>query len=179
MLTFYIWQLSWHQTCSQKPCNVSHDNKNMDSYINFEVIRSKFKAQFYSTLRRRKLATLWSISSKSLFVPTVPCKKSCNFFIIATWGYLFLVFLTASQLDKFQYCLYHLVVPMCDLNDRNVSQRINLDYNSLYSFFVLYKKKQNRFCFIKSLYILVHMHMYGSVWIYSNFWKGYLAELFD
>lgn len=117
MLTLYIWQLSWHQTCSQKPYNVSHDNKNMDSYINFEVIRSKFKAQFCSTLRQRKLATLWSISSKSLFVPTNLVKKSCNFFIIATWGYLFLVFLTASQLYKFQYCLYHLVVPMCDLND--------------------------------------------------------------
>lgn len=118
LLTLYIWQLSWHQTCSQKPCNVSHDNKNMDSYINFEVMRSKFKAQFCSTLRCRKLATtLWSISSKSLFVPTNLVKKSCNFFIIATWGYLFLVFLTASKLDKFQYRLYHLVVPMCDLND--------------------------------------------------------------
>lgn len=97
LLTLYIWQLSWHQTCSQKPCNVSHDNKNMDSYINFEVIRSKFKAQFCSTLRQRKLATLWSISSKSLFVPSKPCKKVLTFLLLPHGGIYFSCFLQQAN----------------------------------------------------------------------------------
>lgn len=97
LLTLYIWQLSWHQTCSQKPCNVSHDNKNMDSYINFEVIRSKFKAQFCSTLRQRKLATLWSISSKSLFVPSKPCTKVVTFLLLPHGGIYFLCFLQQAN----------------------------------------------------------------------------------
>lgn len=89
--------------------------------------------------------------------------KGCNFFIIATWGYLFLVFLTASQLDKFQYRLYHLVVPMCDLNDTEMFVKELIWISIHCTAFSSYKKKQNRFCFIKSLYILVHMHMYGSM----------------
>lgn len=94
--------------------------------------------------------------------------KGCNFFIIATWGYLFLVFLTASQLDKFQYRLYHLVVPMCDLNDTEmlVKELIWIIIHCI-AFSSCIRKSKSILLHKEPIYTGTHAH----VWFCMNLFK--------